>query len=231
MLILGVSRMKDRFLMGMVLALAGCFLYPADAHADTITLENLGTRAESEGSSSIEPIVAITRQATGVASLPGSDGVSFGAAESFPAAVDFAIPSSAGVTSLRPVKIADAPMAETIGGTAHDLTGGGSASASLNGEALMFGASRVGNARGTHSFPEVGSLAPATVSVPDDSLGADANRLPSNVKVRIGNDRKEIADDEVPVPEPASIASLGLGLFVVGTMGFYGKRKTYSNLA
>jgi hypothetical protein len=217
--------------MGMVLALAGCLLYPAEAPADTITLDNLETRAESEGSSPIGPIVAITRQAIGVASLPGSDGVSFGAAESFPTAVDFAMRSSAGVASLRGVKIADTPVAETMGGTAHDWTSGGSASASLNGAGSMFGASTVGKTRGTHLFPLVGSLAPATASVPDGSVGREADRVASHVKVRIGNDRKGVADDEVPVPEPACIASLGLGLFVVGTVGFYWKHKTSSNLA
>jgi hypothetical protein len=217
--------------MGMVLALAGCLLYPAEVPADTITLENLRSSPESEGSSSIGPIVAITRQATGVASLPGSDGVSFGAAESSPTAVDFGMRMSAGVASLRPVKIADSPMAEIMGGTAHDWTSGGSASASLNGPGLMFGASTVGKTSGTHLFPLVGGLGPGAASVPDDSLGRDADRVAAHVKVRIGNDRKRVADDEVPVPEPAFIASFGLGLFVVGTAGFYWKHKTSRNLA
>ena len=230
-MIFGVSRMKDHFLMGMVLGLAGCLLNPPKAPADTITLEDLRTSSETEGSSSNGPIAATTRQATGVASLPGSDGVSFGAAESSPTAVDFGMPTSAGVASARLVKIADTPMAEIMGGAAHDLTSGVSASASPNGPGLMFGASTVGKTHGTRLFPPVGTLAPGTASVARDSLGPDADRAASHVKLRIGNDRKRVADDEVPVPEPAFIASLGLGLFVVGTVGFYSKHKKSSNLA
>jgi hypothetical protein len=231
MLIFGVARMKEHFLIGMVLALAGCLLYPAEALADTITLDNLETSSESEGSSSIGPIVAITRLATGVASLPGSDGVSFGAAESFQTAVDSPTRSSAGVASVGPVKIADTPMAEAMGGAAQDLNSGGSRSASLNGAGMMFGASTAGKTPGTHWFPLAANLASETPSVPRHGLGREADRFASHLKVRIGNDRKGLADDEVPVPEPTCFASLGLGLFVVGTVGFYWKHKTSSNLA
>ena len=221
MLRVEVAQMGKHLLVRLILAFAACPACLAGAHADTITLERLEKISNLQESNPEEQVVPVPQQPKGVASLPGSSGVSIEEMEDFPATDDFIAVSSDPVTSSRSAAITGVSAEETNSGAAKDSEGPASAGLFLSGAPLIFGASVTRNPKEIPTVPDSGSLLRST----------QANeRFSSNVKPRKEHEQGEIVNDVVPAPEPASLVLLGLGLSVIAVVGRVRKRRPSSDL-
>lgn len=213
--------MGKRFLVRSILAFVGCSAWLAGAHADTITLERLESSSDVRESNREEQVVPVPQQPKGVASLPGSSGVSIEEMEDFPAKDHFIAVSSNPVTSSRSATITEISAEETNSGAAKDSEGTASAGLLLNGAPLIFGASKTRNPKETPTVPDSGSLMRATQG---------NARFSSNVKPGKEHGHGEIINDAVPAPEPETLVLLGLGLSVIAVVGRVRKRRPSSDL-
>ena len=206
--ILGV---RAAFLVICALAFVGA------ANADTITLDSLGTSADTGQTNSDGATIAVAPNSEWAAALPGSSWVSFASTGSTSAPGFIVVPNGTSVTFSDVFNVSGTPTGGSISLMADD-----SAAVYLNGTLLMPAASTTGNTYTICSNFGIGCLAATTINLPAADLNAGSNTLSFVVTQENGSsfglDYSGTVTDPstTSVPEPGIAVLMMIGLVSVG---------------